>query len=329
MYLFDWTAPFEPLYGQPILIPSNMVFFRGYDTKYPAISDRVTHYGSQQTASGYALDPGMALGAFTNTRLLRLFDYRYMRLLLQQLFATRTQAAMQHLEPMARITMSYGLCALRDQLAIMRRLLPGSTGLAAVEAFYKNEIDGKDWENVPLCVNPFTPEGIRVAETNNDARTLVFIKQVFGDMVDGFIAPRMSSPFHNEKEGFVSAEMVLFNPKAVGIKEMPMAQLPKTIMTMEQVLNGQSRSIQIKLQNQHTCSYRSRRATLQTGGGHMPQTDTFFDDLSKKVPAVVEQAGQMKKAAAYFKGHMKYVNFTAPHPTVPLSPWMLDQTNLP
>lgn len=320
MYILDWSESFEPLYGQPILVPSNMVFFRGYDKTFPVISDRVTHFGSQQTATGYARAPNTELGAFTNPRILRLFDYRYMRLLLQQLFSARTQASFQHLEPMARVTMSYGLCALRDQLDLMRKLVPNTEGLAAVEAFYNTEIDGKGYESMPLYVNPFTPEGIRVAETNNDALTLVFIKHIFGHIVDGFIAPRLSSPYHVEKGGYVSAEMVLFNPQAAGIRPIAVSQLPQQRMAIAQILNGQSQAMHLTLKDLHTCSHRVSRR-VQTGGGFMPQTDAFFDGLSKKIPAVVEQAGKMEKAASYFKKHIKYVDCTAPHPVAPITPW--------
>lgn len=322
MYILDWTGSFEPLYGQPILIPSNMVFYRGYDKAYPVISDRVTHFGSKETASGYARYSNTELGAFTNTRLLRVFDFRYMKLLLKQLFSSRTDASFEHLEPMARVTLSYGLCSLRDQISLMQKLVPSAAGLFAVEAWYKRDIDGKEWADIPLDINPFTPDGIRVAETNNDAQTLHFVKHIFGDIVDGFIAPKMPSPFHVEKDGFVSAELVLFDPRAAGIQPISMTQVPNQKMTITQVLNGQSHTICLKLKNHHECSYRSRATQRGGGGGVVPQTDAWFDDLAKKKSNVVKEAAAMEKAARYFKRHLKYIDYTAPDPSVPLSPWV-------
>ena len=62
----DLEIPYYPLYGNAIIIPENTVFWRGYDPKFPVISDRPSYFGSKFTATDYAKQNGKVLGAFTN-----------------------------------------------------------------------------------------------------------------------------------------------------------------------------------------------------------------------------------------------------------------------
>ena len=89
----------------------------------------------------------------------------------------------------------------------------------------------------------FEAQSIRIGETETDAISVSFLKDLFGDQIDGYIAPKMKSPFHfgrhvkaspsdvrlpsvaflkeslthdneyNKQGGYNPAEIVLFNPK--------------------------------------------------------------------------------------------------------------------
>ena len=71
--------------------------------------------------------------------------------------------------------------------------------------------------------------GFRVAETTLDSVTMTFLKYFFKGFADGFISPRMVSPFHVEKEDIMSSEIIIFNPLKSGIKILNTALLPKNV----------------------------------------------------------------------------------------------------
>lgn len=52
MYQIDWDTPFEPAYGL-VTIPSDVVVYRGYSTKYPAVSNRPAYFGAYGIAREY------------------------------------------------------------------------------------------------------------------------------------------------------------------------------------------------------------------------------------------------------------------------------------
>jgi len=62
--------------------------------------------------------------------------------------------------------------------------------------------------------------GVRIAETTNDTFTMGFLQELFKGVFDGFISPRLYSPFHTEKHNSMSPEIIIFNPMASEIKEM-------------------------------------------------------------------------------------------------------------
>lgn len=323
MKLLDLDRPFTPLLGAPVLLPEDMLFYRGYDTAYPAISHRTTHYGTHTTAAGYAnVKPSHRLGCFSNSRALRLFDIRYIQTLLTQLFQTRQSSQFAHLEPIARITLAYGLCALYEQLHLMQKLLPASQGTAACLAYYAANIENKTYEQMPLTVNPFTPAGIRVGETNNDALCLVLLKEVFGHLVDGFIAPSFQSVFHVEKGGFITAEMVLFDPENSGIRSVDDLDIRPATVSIEELLNTQSHCQWLQLRAINKTRVRVR--VWGGGAGYTQDTSAFFDRLENKDPATVKAANRMKRFAANLSKRFSIIDPTAPHPSEPLVPWTSD-----
>ena len=63
--------------------------------------------------------------------------------------------------------------------------------------------------------------GVRIAETTNDTFTMGFLQELFKGVFDGFISPRLFSPFHTEKDNsLMSPEIIIFNPKESGIELM-------------------------------------------------------------------------------------------------------------
>lgn len=324
MSVLDLAGDFAPVMGAPIEIPANMIFFRGYDVKYPVISNRVTHYGSEETARGYAnASDDHRLGIFTTTIGIRVLDLRYIQVLLKQLFKTRKTRAISHIEPMARMTLSYGLCGLRDQLELMNKLMGDALGTRATQEYYDRHISNKAYSEMPVNVNPFTPDGIRVGETSNDALSLIFLKEIFGKWVAGFVAPRFESPFHVEKGGFITPEIVLFDPMGSRIQQLHLPEIPRhPKLSIDAIANHRSHCQWFELRDIHRTSVRH----AQSGGGkkatgYTPDTTDFFDQVEAEDKEAVREANKMIRFAKSVGENIRFIDPYAVHPTLPLTPW--------
>lgn len=325
MFELDIDSPFDPLFGVPITIDEQVVVYRGYDERHPALSNRVTHFGTRATALGYAQRSAHhRLGSFHTTRPITLLDLRYVRVLLRELFRTRTFRGSGKMECMARMTLAYGLCSFRDQLRILDVLMKDAPGTAAMKAFHARFLANEDWGKAPLDVNPFTPDGIRVGETNNDALSLLALKQLFGTWVDGFVAPRTESVFHVEKGGFITAELVLFDPIDAGMREMHGVTVDShPPITIDTILGRQSYCHTLQLAKNQGDVLHSTTIRMRAGGavGHVCDTDEFFSRLEACERGAKKAGELMMRFAEDLSRTFRLVDATAPHPTVPLSLW--------
>lgn len=332
MEKLDIQADFAPFYGQPFYLNSGILFYRGYDSRYEAISNRVTHFGNEETARGYAgITPYHKLGCFITTHHLRVIDYRYMQVLLRELFTIResTTLSKKDLEPMLRMTLSYGLCSFADQINLMKLLLPSSQGLKDCSNFCKEHIDGKDYHEKPIYMNPVTPDGMRVAETNNDFMTLNALKTIFGGWIDGFVAPRMNSIFHQERGGYVSGELVLFDPLKARIKQIQVESVPRNInvVTIEEILRPCTVCQWFHLNNTHKMKVRQRKGGAKSKkqqnkiSGFTPDTSELFRRLAEGDPELVAAAAKMRQFGETIARRISFRDPHAPHPTIPLTKW--------
>jgi hypothetical protein len=208
MQEIDWEKPYYPLYGSTITIPEGTIIWRGYNISNP-ISDRPTFYGSKMTATGYANLDNRRLGSFKTTCPLRVVDIRYLKILLKDLFKGK-KTSKDDMQMIKATTISYGLCSLRHQLQLVDDIYGKNKyrfdGFSNLEQYYKSTlINGNE--------SLIEEDGVRIAETNIDAYTMGFIKTVFEDIFDGIISPRLSSPFHIEKNNTISPELLIFNPQ--------------------------------------------------------------------------------------------------------------------
>jgi len=184
---------------------------------------------------------------------------------------------------------------------------------------------------MPLTVNPFTPDGIRVGETTNDALSLISVKEIFGGWVDGFVAPRFDSVFHVEKNGFIHAEMVLFDPVHCGIAMLsPTDPVSSVSMSIEQILNHHSTCQTFTLRMMHRTMVRhpklsggnsKRNSSVSTDTGFTVDTSPFFDKLEAKNKDAVRDSKQMMRFGRSLRKKIQFIDRFAPHPTLPLTPW--------
>jgi len=196
-----WEKPWDTAYGI-ITIPVNAVFYRGYNPKCP-ISSYPSYFGSRDTAEEYSKLPGRTLGAFRTTKHVKVLDVRFMKHILTELFAENP-----HNDSVHATVLAFGLCSLYHQIELLKIRFK-SQFTEAIEAMKQSVGSGL-----------FEPPGIRIAETTNDGEVMAFLAEVFHGFVDGFISPRLETPFHIEKMGFLNPECILFNPKHAGIEQL-------------------------------------------------------------------------------------------------------------
>lgn len=214
----DWEVSFPPLYGSPIIIPENTILWRSYDKSYPAIGDRFAYYSSKQVAQGYKQNNTRDLGHFISTRPLRLLDYRFMRVILTRLIHIN-KITDKSLNYLASIMISFGICSLKHQIDLIKMRYNNLSKNSSEYKHIQKSIKEMEKYYKPTAIIEQT--GVRIAETTNDTFTMGFLQELFKGYFDGFISPRMYSPFHIEKkDSMMSPEIIIFNPKTSGIKEL-------------------------------------------------------------------------------------------------------------
>ena len=222
----NFEDSFSPLYGDVFKIPAGTIFWRGFDPNYPSISERPAYYSNRLVANGYA-DPskGLILGAFYSTQTLNVLDVRFLKTILKQMFEeSRGKYTKEDTKALYYIQTSFGLCSLVHQIELMEIIYNNipeiQPGLNAMKSIDTHKI--------------LEQEGVRVAETNIDGFVMNFLKGLFETLttirIDGFISPRLVSPFHIEKENpSMSPEMIVFNPSKLSMRHLEPNVVPQNL----------------------------------------------------------------------------------------------------
>ena len=241
-YNFD-IKEFPPFYG-PMVIPEGTVLYRGFCIDYPVISDRPSYYSfTDNIAEGYAKAHRCRLGIFRVKTPIRLYDLRYISKILMDIFIQRKNNTQIAIDACKALALSYGTCSYNKQLELVKERYPCSCNKPDCDKCerYKSLMDFSKTlkesdiiqcqqtvgtaepaldatpKGVPLHgfitgVNLVEPQGVRIAETENDIVSGLLLKHLFETMVNGYVAPRMFSPYHTEKTGYLhNPELLLFN----------------------------------------------------------------------------------------------------------------------
>jgi len=107
---------FHPAYGVFELTARNYVYYRGFDSTYPAISERPAYFGTLTVAESYAKKYKNNVQMFTNTKTLRLVDVRFMKDLLRRLFERNNDNDVSILSTV----LSFGICSLAHQIQLAK-----------------------------------------------------------------------------------------------------------------------------------------------------------------------------------------------------------------
>jgi hypothetical protein len=303
----DLDKPFYPAYGIFKLKPMTYVYYRGFDTRFPAISEHPAYFGTHLVASSYARKHGTSVRMFSNKSELSLLDARFMKDLLRDLF--ETEGVKDRIEDTLSTIMSFGLCSLSHQIELFKKrfsTLVDKDPFKELEASYKHGL--------------IEQSGVRIAETTNDAQTMAFLSELFSGFVDGFMSPSLESPFHIEKGGRMIAEMIIFNPLRSEIVQVSRQAPIKESHTIDYLYN-----IQFGKKQRAGTPTMPIEMYVKSGGGDedlaLPTVETIRQQFEE--PEIKEQWKKGLQAGVRWK---KIANFGPdynPTPEVEVTPWDL------
>jgi hypothetical protein len=155
-------------------------------------------------------------------------------------------------------------------------------------------------------LNPFEQEGVRLAETYIDGHVMLILRELYAGIYDGYIAPRLFSPFHSNN--VTHEEIVIFNPIESNMTLYKPPKPPKLLHLQDMLL---------KNSQLFTLSYKQMydRKMFMNGGQHHLQShphpqdrNVFFDSINNNhIIKKAEKAAQ-RFAQRYTKNIHKPFN---------------------
>jgi hypothetical protein len=304
---------FDTAYGI-IKIPTNTIFYRGYSTLYPPISNRFAYFSEKHVATSYSKSPEYTVSAFVNTMRLHVMDVRFMTSILRDMIYSNRDD-----ESSLPIVLSFGLCSLRHQVNLLK----------ARYRHLKKPLEGHlELQKIVDSLDPaslYEPQGVRVGETTNDAYTMAFLSELFGHLIDGFVSPRLVSQFHVDNENSMGPELIIFNPFRSGIRQLskfPPSNTPKVSMS----------SIYSSQLNHHVVIYKNNIyetsfyvSSPMIGGGNVlletdipvvEQINEHWDD--EEIQTAIQNG---KTNAQKWKERLSIRKYEHPAPEVSVSSW--------
>lgn len=314
----DWEQSFEPLYGSPIIIPNHTLLWRGYDIQYEPISNRFAYFSSKNIATGYARQPNHTLGCFVTTKELKILDICFMKQLLRRIIQTNQTDS--DIEDFVSTILSFGICSLGHQIDLLKLRFKDQ-----INKKNKNSIESineviKYYDSTKIIEQ----DGFRIADTNNDAITMAFLQGLFEGHFDGFISPRLHTPFHVEKGGQLSPELIIFNPKQAHLQQLFSKPSPIIIMSFDNLLSTRYNLItinqNIKGKNIYSQFYMS--------GGHLPiyndskhYLDDFETKVNKKNKSSLKKYIHANQAGQKWNRKFIFTDLYAPVPSFTITPF--------
>ena len=319
---------FHPVHNV-ITIDKNTLLMRGYDPQYPPVSDRPAYFTSEiGIAKSYAKP---TLGYFRTTFELKLYDLRYIRLLLKDFFDYQDRSIINNPDItncIYTITLALGLCSYEKQLDLLRTRYaeeltnPTSHSSIAMENMISYI------QNQSIQCNPVEPQGVRIAETTNDNLMIMCLREIFGDSIHGYIMPSVHSPYHYEKtNNMLNSEIVLFNPLECKIELLNMSDqsLPNVIKMNIANLYPPYRTLVLNYK-----TLRPTKTAVIGGGQESMNKNRFFDaggkeydKLHKYVVSAMKKLTKHKKqmATRILMSGGDDSSVVTPAPTQNISPW--------
>ena len=311
---FDYT-------DSDIEIPENTIFYRGVPKNIPEqnlIRDLPMYLGSEEIAKAY----GEQVIQIKTTQKLRLIDFRKMKNIVRLMLSSRPKVISMNKKAQEFIfflTIAFGYCSYEKQIDILDQFLKHNMKHIPTKELAEVQSNlAKMKEVTPLLsqsqLNPFEPEGVRIAETYIDGNVMLILKAFFKDMYHGYIAPQMFSPFHTNNG--THEEVVIFDPIKAGlaimkpaekknIKFITLQQQSKTLANFEQQLSKTYKHLHIEYNDFSRNIFRGGNTSKPKPITNIHKTqdrNAFFEDETYKKP--------LKKAIRNSENIMKYCGIT-------------------
>jgi hypothetical protein len=278
-----------------IYLPKNTIFYRGVDKNVSElIRDIPIYLGPKYIAKLYSGGVKENIKTIATFSSIRLFDLRKIMNILPMIMDNSKNKKMCEM-----LMIAFGLCSYKDQIDLF--------GNFCVQMMQNEKIDKKiipelkkklhymdtfNWSTVKNGVahNPIIPRGIRIGEPNIDNKVMLILKELFKDVCDGYIAPKLFSPYHINN--IAHEEIVIFNPKKELYEVLDVADDIEITNINERINQNH---IPLIIDNLNLWMSK-----VKTGGTYKyVDKNSFFDNLSEK---------DYKKYSAQAKKFVKNLN---------------------
>jgi hypothetical protein len=178
------------------------------------VQNKPMYVGPEYIASSYG-----TVYKLITTQPLKLLDIRKLKNIVRLIITSRKSNDSKILQCIRYLTIAFGLCSYSVQIKLLEEYIKDVKNLVEDKEQLASVIDKINimkYTDTRNILNPLDPEGVRVAETYIDGHVMILLRDLFDDIYDGFIAPKMFSPFHLSDKSH--EEIVIFNPIKSGIK---------------------------------------------------------------------------------------------------------------
>jgi len=268
-----------------ITVPARTVFYRGIDhTPDTVIRDKPLFL----TTIAVAKDYGKVFKIVNIKKPLVLVDLRKLIGLLPHIYGSRSNNDPDTIDCIVKLSIAYGTCSYIRQMEMIGQMIEQASDAsekAAVKQCLKRMIDAT--QHVSRHGNPITPQGVRIPDTMNDGYTVTILKELFSNIYDGYIAPKMYTPYHPSFN--LHEEIVIFDPISSGLVSKSIKS-HNIIETSIDTVIEQSHCFKtnVALGDMFTWAlYVPQNQEQKRGGGRIKDRNAFFNDTRRAWKAEV------------------------------------------
>lgn len=279
---FDYTD------GYIYLLPNTILFRAVPDnvTSENVIQDKPIYTGPKNIAKLY----GQNIYKLLTIDSMRLLDIRKMTSILSIVLNSitpdninPTESNEMHIDVM-RIMIAFGLTIYPHQIQLFEQYINIMKVNPITQKKMNEKIDHmKKFKFNRVPHNPIIPTGVRIGEIKTDGFVMLILKELFKDICDGYIAPKLVSPFHPGNSAH--EEIVIFDPKhkivVLEDEDITVNEYP-----IENKINSSKNNTLVSIKYKNFISTRMNMNL--SGGGDLEDKNVFYTD--KKYKKLVKEA---------------------------------------
>jgi hypothetical protein len=298
-YIFD---KFDYTDGYIYLLP-NTILFRVVPkniTSENVIQDKPIYTGPQNIAKLY----GENIYKLLTIDSMRLLDIRKITSILSIILNSITPDKINPIEynemyiDVMRIMIAFGLTIYPHQLQLFESYNNIMKINPEAEITLNQKINYmKDYKFNGVPHNPVIPMGVRIGEITTDGYVMSILKELFKDICDGYIAPKLVSPFHPGDSAH--EEIVIFDPKyKIAVLKAEDKDITINEYQIKDKINNNKNYTVLSVEYKN---YISTKINMNlSGGGYLEDKNAFYTDKKYKKLA--------KEAAKRAKKFVKIIN---------------------